>query len=250
MGPRRVRGWSALSTPRFAPGTLPQVIWIQTAVVNEFFYKSAAGTRPAAHRGSSRRQRADRGHLPGAPAPSRSGFHPRVPRRRAEARSEIETALAMLDVSRNRDVQFQAYTLNSATSAFAILGDFRRASELLERLIVIDEDVGGRAHFAPPFHADFTAAVARCGFGERYLAAFADASSHPRLEAGRLMWSWLGRRGSRDLRGGLAAGGGGRTRARRRAARRAGSDGRGGRSARARSRVLLRRGRSRARRAG
>jgi hypothetical protein len=95
--------------------------------------------------------------------------------------------LAPLDS--NRDVQFQAGLLNSAVSALALVGDLTRASELLERLLVIDEDVGGRAHFAPPFYADFTAAVARCGFGGRYLAAFADASSHPRLEAGRLMWS-------------------------------------------------------------
>ncbi|MGH3053499.1 MAG: ATP-binding protein, partial [Gaiellaceae bacterium] len=105
----------------------------------------------------------------------------------AEARSELETVLAKLES--NPDIQFQAGLLNNSVAAYAILGDFSRASELLERLLLIEGGVGIRSGFAPPFQADFAAAVVRCGYGERYAAVVAEASTHRRLEAARLMWT-------------------------------------------------------------
>jgi class 3 adenylate cyclase len=169
-------------------GDLTQVIWIQTAVAYELFYKlgrwdeglqRVAEVISASERiGGSYMEpalRANRAFI----AASR-GDEP-------TARSEIEKTLATLDS--NSDFQFQAVGLNNAVSAFALLGDFPRASQLLEQLLALDAGVSLRAHFAPTYQADFTAAVARCGYGDRYLEAFATSNPHRRLEASRLMWT-------------------------------------------------------------
>jgi class 3 adenylate cyclase len=169
-------------------GDAQTVIWIQTWVIQRFFYElgrwDEAVQRIAAVLADS--ERIGGGYLDHSLHSHRAfiaasrGFE-------AEARSEMEAVLATLDS--NSDIQFQAGLLNNAVAAFSLLGDFSRASELLERLLVIDEDVGVRRGFAPPMSVDFVAGVARCGCGGRYLAAFAEARPHRRLEAARFMWA-------------------------------------------------------------
>jgi class 3 adenylate cyclase len=169
-------------------GDLPQVLWTQTAVLYEMFYKLgrwdealqriASALSESERMGGSymeRNLRANRAFI----LASRGS--------EATARAEIEAVLEAVDT--NRDVQFQALALNGAASAFGILRDFAGASAALERLRLIDADIGRRARFAPTFQADFTAAVARAGYGDQYLDAFAEAHPHPRLEAARLMWT-------------------------------------------------------------
>ena len=102
--------------------------------------------------------------------------------RDAEARVDAEAALAMVDS--NRDVQFQASLLVGVAPVLEILGERERAQESLERVLT----VGGTERFAPPYTADFVVAVARCGYGERFLERFAEARPHRRLEAARLAW--------------------------------------------------------------
>jgi class 3 adenylate cyclase len=169
-------------------GDAHMVAWVQAGLLHEFFYKLGRwdeGLQRIAA-GLSDSERIGGSYLDNSLHASRAcilaarGQEP-------QARSEVESVLAMLDS--NRDVQFQAGSLNSSVTVFGILGDFARASDLLEQLLAIDGDVGARSRFAPPFFADFAAAVARCGYGERYRAAFVDANLHKRLEAARLMWT-------------------------------------------------------------
>jgi tetratricopeptide (TPR) repeat protein len=169
-------------------GDAQMVLWIQAGMIYEHFYKlgrwDEALQRLAAVLAEG--ERAGGGyqdhHLHGQRA-----FILASRGQENESRAEIESVLARLDS--NRDIQFRAGLLNTCVIAFALLGDLARASELLEQLLLIDEHAGKRAHFAPPYFADFAAAVSRCGYGERYVAAYAEASPHRRLEASRLMWT-------------------------------------------------------------
>jgi tetratricopeptide (TPR) repeat protein len=102
----------------------------------------------------------------------------------AEARADIDVALAALDT--NRDVQFQASLLTSAIPVYDILGDRQRATELLERLMSIGRP---SSRFAPPLFAETVVAIGRFGFGDRFLARFDGAHRHRRLEAARLVWT-------------------------------------------------------------
>jgi class 3 adenylate cyclase len=170
-------------------GDLPMVIWIQAGVIVECFYKlgrwDEALQRSAAALTES--EQAGGNYMDSNFRSTRALIHASRGRE-AEARSEIEAVLATLES--NRDLQFQATVLIGATSAYALLEEFARGSEMLERLVeVIDADIGRQANFAPPWQADFAAAVVRCGFGERFLRRFAGANPHARLEASRLMWS-------------------------------------------------------------
>ena len=162
------------------------VLWVQAGRSTSTSTSSDAGTRRCSGSPRPLGQRPDRRRLHGSPLQAQRAFIVASRGQEAEARSELETALETLDS--NRDVQFQATLLNNGIAICSILGDFARCRELLERLLLV-KDVGRFAHFAPPFAADFTAAVARCGYGERYLAEYADASPHRRLEASRLMWA-------------------------------------------------------------
>ncbi|MFZ0343003.1 MAG: AAA family ATPase [Gaiellaceae bacterium] len=168
-------------------GDAQMVLWVQAGMIYEHFYKlgrwDEALQRVAAALSDS--DRIGGGYMDHHLQAQRA-FIVASRGQEAEARSELETALETLDS--NRDVQFQATLLNNGIAICSILGDFARCRELLERLLLV-KDVGRFAHFAPPFAADFTAAVARCGYGERYLAEYADASPHRRLEASRLMWA-------------------------------------------------------------
>jgi class 3 adenylate cyclase len=168
-------------------GDAQMVLWIQAAMLYEHFYKlgrwDEALQRVAAALSDS--ERIGGGYMDHQMHAQRA-FIVASRGQEAEARSELETALASLNS--NRDLQFQATLLNNAVAICSMLGDFTHGRELLERLLLVDRDAGRFARFAPPFAADFTAAVTRCGYGERYLAAFAAAIPHRRLEACRLMW--------------------------------------------------------------
>jgi class 3 adenylate cyclase len=103
----------------------------------------------------------------------------------AEARTEVDASIALLDT--NRDAQFQGGICMYGATVLDLLGDSDRAAELLERLAEVDSV--GTANFAPPFPAGFAATAFHCGFAERFVALWADALPHRRLEAGRLMWT-------------------------------------------------------------
>jgi hypothetical protein len=104
----------------------------------------------------------------------------------ADARADLEPAVAALET--NRDIQFQGSLLHSAIPVFDILDDRERAAELCERLAGIDPRNGHR-RFAPPIFAETVVAIARCGYADRFVARFAAARPHRRLEAARLIWA-------------------------------------------------------------
>jgi class 3 adenylate cyclase/tetratricopeptide (TPR) repeat protein len=106
--------------------------------------------------------------------------------RASEAHSELERVMAVLDT--NRDIQFQASLLHFSAPVYLLLGDLDRARELIERLLTVDPREA-RGDFAPPFTAGTAVAIAKCGLADRFLARYANARGHRRLEAARLVWT-------------------------------------------------------------
>jgi class 3 adenylate cyclase/tetratricopeptide (TPR) repeat protein len=104
----------------------------------------------------------------------------------AEARDELDRVVAALDT--NRDIQFQASLLHYSAPVYVVLGDRRRARELFDQLIAV-EARAPFSQFAPPVTADTAVAMAQCGLADHFLERFANARTHRRLEAARLVWT-------------------------------------------------------------
>ena len=104
--------------------------------------------------------------------------------RDAEAQADLDLAVAFLET--NRDIQFQASLLTAAVPVYDILGDRARAAALLDRLLGIGRPT---TTFAPPLLADTVIAIARHGYGGRFLERFAGALPHRRFDAACLVWT-------------------------------------------------------------
>jgi tetratricopeptide (TPR) repeat protein len=104
--------------------------------------------------------------------------------RDAEAHADLDLAVAFLET--NRDIQFQASLLTAAVPVYDILGDRAGAAALLDRLLGIGRPT---TTFAPPLLADTVIAIARHGYGGRFLERFAGALPHRRFEAACLVWT-------------------------------------------------------------
>ena len=104
--------------------------------------------------------------------------------RDAEAHADLDLVVASLET--NRDLQFQGSLLTMAIPVYDILGDRTRVAALLDRLLAIGRPTTA---FAPPFFAETAIAIARHGYGDRFLERFAESRPHRRLAAARLVWT-------------------------------------------------------------